>query len=961
MASFNPLEHPVCFSFPERIADSTWTQHVPFGMLLVDLLRPRQVVELGAYRGTSYCGFCQAVAELKLDTRCYAVDTWEGDEQSGFYGPEILADLRTHHDARYETFSRLIQATFDDARPMFAEGAIDLLHIDGYHTYESVKHDFETWLPAMSERGVVIFHDIAEKQGDFGVWRLWDELKSRYPSLEFLHGHGLGLIAVGSVIPEALQPLLDTPENEWPIVREFFFQLGRRIETRQRELALATNVDYLQRKAEENTRAFEQRDAESARVVAQYEARVAEAQAERESLRTQLNQAAEAERRTLVNGYEATLRQARQLAGAAANDAEYLRQQLAILDSSRGVRAVKLARASRAVLKHKGPAALAKHVALWTVGKRGYYLRDIMPVPSAPQPEPSQDVRHVSGAEVRAEKLPKQPAFTGVSIVIPVFNALEYTKACVDSLYRVAGATPFEVIVVDNGSRPEVLTWLQVESERRERMWYISLTENLGFSKAVNLGMRQARGQYLLLLNSDTVVTTGWLDRLVSAAESDPRIGIVSPITNYVGEGLQIAPAARGLPVSQAETFAASVREVTQLLYPPERLVFFCVLIKRQVVNLLGSLDEGYGLGNFEDEDYSVRTRLAGFTLAIAQNAFVYHHGSKTFADNQINHDALMAGNYYRYLNLLSTFSSLYIPGKTRARVEQPEVSVIVRTVNRPETLAVALTSLVNQTFDNFEVVVVNDAGADVSDLLRSFEDRLTIQYIRHSESLGMSAGLTTGVRAARGKYVCYLDDDDVVYPFHLEALWQELRASGGKYKFVYSDYNRALMKGRGAAAITVSRHPLPTWEFNRDQLQVSNYIAIHTWMHERDCVEAVGGFSKDILLLGDWDFLLRMAAKYEFHPIRRITCEYRFYTDVGNSLVKGRQRSLEELQKVYDRYPVADPKLRAEREAALQALRDQVISTDAIQKKSDAGMLTKQEAFAQIVSQVAGFPVESY
>ncbi|MGH2485202.1 MAG: class I SAM-dependent methyltransferase, partial [Ktedonobacterales bacterium] len=76
MASFNPLEHPVCFSFPERIANSTWTQHVPFGMLLVDLLRPRQVVELGAYRGTSYCGFCQAVVELELDTRCYALDTW---------------------------------------------------------------------------------------------------------------------------------------------------------------------------------------------------------------------------------------------------------------------------------------------------------------------------------------------------------------------------------------------------------------------------------------------------------------------------------------------------------------------------------------------------------------------------------------------------------------------------------------------------------------------------------------------------------------------------------------------------------------------------------------------------------------------------------------------------------------------------------------------------------------------
>ncbi|HKV82914.1 MAG TPA: class I SAM-dependent methyltransferase, partial [Ktedonobacterales bacterium] len=567
MASFNPLDHPVCLSFPERIADSTWTQHVPFGMLLVDLLRPRQLVELGAYRGTSYCGFCQAVADLKVECRCYAVDTWEGDEQSGFYGPEILADLRTHHDARYETFSRLIQATFDDARPMFADGAIDLLHIDGYHTYESVKHDFENWLPAMSERGVVIFHDIAERQADFGVWRLWDELKARYPSLEFYHGHGLGLIAVGSVIPEGLRALLDTPENEWPVLRTFFFQLGKRIETRQHELALAEYREFVDRQMEEKERILSVYEAQlnEAREQARGEreqsrVELDQARLEGEQLRreceqlrlesellrreceqyrldyetlnnqverqiaairdeaaVQVNQTREkeaAERRILVDGYEAERQQtrerveaerqqARERAEAATNRINSLHWQLSALESLHGMRAVKLAHASRVVLKYKGSAALAKHVALWTVGKRGYYLRDIAPanrylpvngftpgdgftpadiVAPADTNLPREDVTPADtnlpredvisadtnmptdvprsatepapGGSVRAEKLPKQPAFTGVSIVIPVFNALEYTKACVDSLYRVAGATPFEVIVVDNGSRP---------------------------------------------------------------------------------------------------------------------------------------------------------------------------------------------------------------------------------------------------------------------------------------------------------------------------------------------------------------------------------------------------------------------------------------------------------------------------------------------------------------------------
>src|SRR6185437_15939673 len=130
------MDHPICFSYPERTTASAWTLHVPIAMLLIDLVRPAQFVELGTYTGLSYCAFCQAVKELGADTRCYAVDTWRGEEHTGLYGAEVLDDLRSHHDPRYHEFSRLIQSTFDDAVTGFADGSIDLLHIDGYHTYE---------------------------------------------------------------------------------------------------------------------------------------------------------------------------------------------------------------------------------------------------------------------------------------------------------------------------------------------------------------------------------------------------------------------------------------------------------------------------------------------------------------------------------------------------------------------------------------------------------------------------------------------------------------------------------------------------------------------------------------------------------------------------------------------------------------------------------------------------------
>lgn len=223
----NPLDHPICLASPKRLTPLTaWQEHIPFAMFLIDILRPAVIVELGAHGGDSYCAFCQAVKEFNLDARCYAVDTWQGDQHTGSYDSKILDDLRAHHDPLYSSFSRLIQSTFDEALHHFADGTISLLHIDGYHTYEAVKHDFESWLPKMSTDGVVLLHDTTVQERNFGVSRLWSEIKQHYRHFEFLHGHGLGVLAVGEVRSKQLQSLLEAGDEESVRIRDFFFQAG---------------------------------------------------------------------------------------------------------------------------------------------------------------------------------------------------------------------------------------------------------------------------------------------------------------------------------------------------------------------------------------------------------------------------------------------------------------------------------------------------------------------------------------------------------------------------------------------------------------------------------------------------------------------------------------------------------------------------------------------------------------
>ena len=225
---FDLLSYPIAFRKPRRLTDvDNWHPHIPFCFVIMAMLKPARFVELGTWKGDSYCAFCQAVDELALNTACYAIDSWQGDEHAGFYGEEVFEELCAYHDPLYGVFSILTKCFFDDALDYFTEASIDLLHIDGYHSYDSVKHDFESWLPKMSNRGVVLFHDTNVRERGFGVWRLWYEIRDLYPSFEFRFGHGLGVLAVGENVEKNVRTFLDRAKKQGPDLESLFFNLGR--------------------------------------------------------------------------------------------------------------------------------------------------------------------------------------------------------------------------------------------------------------------------------------------------------------------------------------------------------------------------------------------------------------------------------------------------------------------------------------------------------------------------------------------------------------------------------------------------------------------------------------------------------------------------------------------------------------------------------------------------------------
>lgn len=212
-------------------------------------------------------------------------------------------------------------------------------------------------------------------------------------------------------------------------------------------------------------------------------------------------------------------------------------------------------------------------------------------------------------------------------IVMAVWNNLKLTKDCIDSIIANTG-TDFRLIIIDNASDKETGDYLNsLKQDSSLKILLVRNYSNLGFIKAVNQGIALSRAPYVCLINNDTIVTKGWLDEMIKVAESSPRIGLVNPSSNTLGQKPDKGESVEGC----ADRLRRDPVQFTEI----GSAIGFCILIKREIIEKIGGFDEIYGMGNFEDTDYSRRVIKEGFICVRARRAYVYHDEGSSFGRNR--------------------------------------------------------------------------------------------------------------------------------------------------------------------------------------------------------------------------------------------------------------------------------------------------------------------------------------
>lgn len=263
--------------------------------------------------------------------------------------------------------------------------------------------------------------------------------------------------------------------------------------------------------------------------------------------------------------------------------------------------------------------------------KAGLKIKKINPYPSKENP-----IQY----HILAKKIKRNYKQPGVTIIIPTFNCLNHTRLAYESLKR-STTYPYQLIIIDNASTDDTINYIRTLDD----VYHIENTQNLGFPTAVNLGLELVKTPYFVIANNDLLFTKHWLERLVKSIETDPKLSILGVKSNFVS-GPQLTKDPGYKNSEGLNTYVESVKNNpnNKIIYK-NRIVFLCTILQSHLLYTIGLLDENFGLGNFEDDDYCLRTIKAGLHCAYDEGVYIHHFGSRSFINNKINYNELIERN----------------------------------------------------------------------------------------------------------------------------------------------------------------------------------------------------------------------------------------------------------------------------------------------------------------------------
>ena len=500
-------------------------------------------------------------------------------------------------------------------------------------------------------------------------------------------------------------------------------------------------------------------------------------------------------------------------------------------------------------------------------------------------------------------------------IIIPVYGALPYLRQCINSVLKNT-KHPYNLVIVDDGNNPIIKEYLRTIKSAR----IIINKKNLGWLRSCNIGIENSKND-VVLLNSDTMITEGWLERMDRCAYSSPRIGMVNPLSNNaLFLSIPHSSVFNAMPAGfTLESFASLVSKLSECRYPAIPTVLgFCLLIKREIFNRIGLFDEKFELGYGEGNDFCMRAKREGYKGVCCDDAFVYHYGKKSFGDSLYMRAYRLRAieryaessrvEYYKSKNRFNKNNPLtYLHTKLLTRISEVspdyrgKVSIIMPVYNREKYLEQAIKSILGQSYSNFELIIIDDGSTDNSlNITREFaEQDKRVTVITLKEHQGVAVARNEGLKRAQGGFITQFDSDDVMLPDAIK-LRVEFLNSNPDIDLVFGKIHQCIDKDGMVIESKYSeyiRYMQHFYEMNKDydfyekvkKLEFGVPNVNSTSMFRRDVFFRSGYYEESIIHGSDVEFFFRILKRFSISFLNEPLLLHRLHT--GN-ISKKRDRN---------------------------------------------------------------------